>query len=83
MAGQFNKRKRKKRREVAENLVCPFKNQEEITYKDVFKLKRFITTRGRIIPRSRSGVCSSCQRKLSREIKRARYMALLPFCSYS
>jgi small subunit ribosomal protein S18 len=75
-------KKRKRKVEVA-NLKCPFKNPDEINYKDVYKLKKFITTRGRILSRTRTGVCAKCQRKLSAEIKKARYMALLPFCNYS
>ncbi len=66
-----------------ENLKCPFAGPHEIDYKDVYKLKRFITTRGRILPSSRTGVCSRCQRKLAKEVKKARYMALLPYCSYN
>jgi small subunit ribosomal protein S18 len=75
-------RKKKKKPFVDKNLTCPFKNQDEIDYKDVYRLKRFITTRGRILPRSRTGVCARCQRKLAKEVKKARYMALLPFCNY-
>jgi len=73
----------RKKKIVVKNLKCPFKGPEEIDYKDVYKLKRFITTRGRILPSSRTGVCTRCQRKLAREIKKARYMALLPYCNYS
>ena len=81
----FKKKQKKKKKRIMDSsdLKCPFKGPEEINYKDVYRLKRFITTRGRILSRSRTGVCSRCQRKLSREIKRARYMALLPFCHYS
>lgn len=64
-------------------LKCPFKSPDEISYKDVYKLKKFVTTRGRIISRTRTGVCLRCQRKLVKEIKKARYMALLPFTEYS
>ena len=78
----MNRIKKKKKQIVPENLKCPFKGPEEIDYKDVYKLKRFITTRGRILPRLRTGVCAKCQRKLGREIKKARYMALLPYCNY-
>lgn len=48
-------------------------------YKEVETLRRFVSERGKIIPRTRSGVCARHQRKLAREIKRARYLALLPF----
>jgi small subunit ribosomal protein S18 len=59
---------------------CPFKGRTElIDYKDVYRLKKFITTRGRILPPERTGVSPRCQRKLATEIKKARFMALLPY----
>jgi small subunit ribosomal protein S18 len=48
-------------------------------YKSIEVLKRFMTERGSIIPRERTGLSSKQQRKLSQEIKRARHLALLPF----
>ena len=42
-------------------------------------LARFISERGKILPRSRTGICSKHQRKLTLAVKRARYLALLPF----
>jgi len=51
----------------------------EIDYKDVEKLRRYLTNRGKIIPRRSTGLCAYHQRKLSKAIKRARQMALLPF----
>ena len=77
------KKKKKKKQKLVKGLKCPFKGPSEISYRDVYKLKKFVTTRGRILPRLRTGVCTRCQRKLAKEIKMARYMALLPFCSYS
>lgn len=74
---------RKKKKIIVENLVCPFKGSKQIDYKDVYRLKRFITTRGRILSSSRTGVCSKHQRDLAKAIKRARYMGLLPYCNYS
>jgi len=50
-----------------------------IDYKDIDTLQRLLTNRGKIYSRKRSGNCASCQRKVKRAIKRARYMALLPF----
>ena len=73
---------RKKRRKN-KDLKCPFTDKSEVNYKDVYKLKKFITTRGRILPPSRTGVCYKCQKQLAKEIKKARYMALLPYCKYS
>ncbi len=52
---------------------------ELIDYKQYDKLKRFITERGKILPRRISGNCARHQRQLTRAIKRARIMALLPF----
>jgi len=65
------------------NLSCPFgKDPGKISYKDVYQLKKFVTTRGRILEPEKTGVSPICQRKLKTEIKRARYMALLPFTEY-
>ena len=50
-----------------------------VDYKDVETLSKLLTNRGKIYSRKRSGNCASCQRKAKRAIKRARYMALLPF----
>jgi small subunit ribosomal protein S18 len=54
-------------------------NVEEIDYKDVDTLRRYISSFGKIVPRKRSGVCMKHQRQLASSIKRARVMALLPF----
>lgn len=52
---------------------------EEVDYKDTAKLSRFVTSRGKILAHLRSGVCAKHQRQLARAIKRARFVALLPF----
>jgi small subunit ribosomal protein S18 len=61
--------------------VCRFciNKDMELTYKNPDVLLNYVTERGKIIPRRISGVCSKHQRELSREIKRARTIALLPF----
>ena len=61
--------------------VCSFcaDKIEHIDYKDVAKLRRFITERGKILPRRISGNCASHQRQVTVAIKRARNIALLPF----
>lgn len=61
--------------------VCVFcvEKIDEIDYKDVAKLKRFVTEKGKIIPRRVSGTCAKHQRILATAIKRARQMALLPY----
>ncbi|HLD28551.1 MAG TPA: 30S ribosomal protein S18 [Patescibacteria group bacterium] len=52
---------------------------DNIDYKDITILRRFISSYSKIVPRKRSGVCARHQKKLSTAIKRARIMALLPF----
>lgn len=62
---------------------CFFKqnNIQDIDYKDTEILKKFINPHSRILSKGRSGVSSKNQRKLSLAIKRARFMALIPFVS--
>lgn len=50
-----------------------------IDYKDSTKLKKFLTERGKIMPRRMSGTCAKHQRELAVAIKRARVMALIPY----
>jgi small subunit ribosomal protein S18 len=52
---------------------------ESIDYKDISKLKKFVTERGKILPRRISGNCAKHQRALTIAIKRARTVALLPY----
>lgn len=61
--------------------VCYFtsNNITHIDYKDVDLLKKFISERGKILPRRVTGTTAKYQRKLTTAIKRARIMALLPF----
>lgn len=60
---------------------CPFTSAgiREIDYKDIDTLSKFITERGKILPRRITGISAFHQRKLQLAIKRARMMALLPF----
>ncbi len=60
---------------------CPFTTMgiKEIDYKDVDTLLKFITDRGKILPRRITGVSAFHQKRLTKAIKRARHMALLPF----
>ncbi|MEL3907745.1 MAG: 30S ribosomal protein S18 [Treponemataceae bacterium] len=61
---------------------CRFCSQKiEIDYKDADALRRFITERGKILPRRITGTCAKHQRKLALEIKKARALALLPYVS--
>ncbi len=52
---------------------------KDINYKDIRTLQRFVTDRGKIIPRRITGNCAKHQRALTTEIKRARVIALLPY----
>lgn len=53
--------------------------QESVDYKDVEKLRKYISERGKIIPRRVTGNCAKHQRLITEAVKRARYMALLPY----
>jgi len=60
--------------------VCLFcQEKKAIDYKDVATLKKFITEKGKILPRRQTGVCAKHQRELTIAIKRARQMALIPY----
>jgi len=63
--------------------VCAFcaEKAEHIDYKDVAKLRKFVTESGKISPRRATGTCAKHQRELSVAIKRARQMALMPYVS--
>ena len=71
----------KKFKKQARKKVCSFcvDHVEEIDYKDVNKLRRYVTEKGKILPRRQTGVCATHQRALTVAIKRARFMALLPY----
>lgn len=59
--------------------VSPIKPGEPIDYKDVDLLRKFVTERGKILPRRITGLTAKQQRDLTQAIKRARILALLPF----
>jgi len=61
--------------------ICSFcvDKIEAVDYKQYEKLKRFVTERGKVLPRRISGNCAGHQRQLTKAIKKARIMALLPF----
>ena len=63
--------------------VCNFcvDRVDTIDYKDVAKLRRYISERAKILPRRVTGTCARHQRELTVAIKRARHLALLPFSS--
>jgi small subunit ribosomal protein S18 len=70
-----------KPRRFKQRKVCAFSvdPQLPIDYKAVALLRKFISERGKILPRRRTGTCAKYQRPLSKAIKQARYMALLPY----
>ncbi len=61
--------------------VCTFcvDKVEKIDYKDVAKLRRYLSERGKILPRRMTGTCACHQRQLTDAIKRARHVAFLPY----
>jgi len=65
-----------------EQTQCRFcrRGTKYVDYKDIETLQKLLTNRGKIYSRKRSGNCARCQRKVKVAIKRARFMALLPFC---
>lgn len=65
--------------------VCPFcaDNIEHVDYKDISRLRRHLSERGKIEPRRKLGTCARHQRAVTVAIKRARHVALLPFVSGS
>ncbi len=70
-----------RRRRFGRRKVCPFCADKSlyIDYKTPSMLKRFISERGRIVPRRISGVCAQHQRQLQMAVKRARMVALMPY----
>lgn len=65
----------------ARKKVCAFcvDKVDKIDYKDVAKIKRYVSERAKILPRRVTGTCAHHQRELTVAIKRARHLALLPF----
>ena len=71
-------RGRKPRRKVCQFCV---EKVQHIDYKDVMRLRRFTSERGKILPRRMTGTCAKHQRQLSTAIKRASTIALMPYVS--
>jgi small subunit ribosomal protein S18 len=71
----------KKRGGMRRRKICQFcaDKTENIDYKDVEKLKKYITDRGKILPKRVTGTCAIHQREVTKAIKRARIVALLPY----
>ena len=70
-------RPRRTRKKVCN--FCADKNCQSIDYKEYGKLRRYISERAKILPRRITGTCAKHQRQLTITIKRARYLALLPY----
>ena len=67
----------------ARRKVCGFciDKVENIDYKDIARLRRYMSERAKILPRRVTGTCAAHQRELTVAIKRARHLALLPYTS--
>ena len=59
--------------------ICQMCAGKSVDYKDPMILNKYINEKGKILPRRMTGACAKHQRHIAREIKRARYMALLPY----
>jgi len=81
MRAKSRKPKREGRRYIPKRKVCSFcvAHVETIDYKDPAMLRRYISDRGKIEPRGKTGTCAKHQRALAQAVKRARHLALLPF----
>jgi small subunit ribosomal protein S18 len=85
--GKFTRKPatKKKRKMVRfrDRAKCRFcrENVTYIDYKDTETLQKLVTTRGKMLSRKRSGNCASHQRAAARALKRARFLALVPFVS--
>jgi len=74
--------RREEKNSTPKKKYCQFCASSSIPrYWDAASLRRFISDRGRIVARTRSGACAKHQRRVTKEIKRARHLALLPFTS--
>ena len=71
----------KRRGGMRRKKVCQFcaDKTETIDYKDIEKLKKYVTERGKILPKRITGTCAVHQREVTRAIKRARIVALQPY----
>ncbi len=77
----MSEREQRPRGRKPKKKVCAFcvDKVDSIDYKDVAKLRRYVSDRAKILPRRITGTCAKHQRQLTVAIKRARHIALLPF----
>jgi len=80
---EYTRRNFRQRRTYFRRKICKLcaRKIKTVDYKDADLLRRFVTDRGKILPRRITGTCAKHQRMLARAIKRARMIALLPFVS--
>lgn len=76
--------KKKRYKKFLEKGRCRFcrESKKDVDYKDVVTLLKLCTPQGKMFSRKRSGNCAKHQRKLKQAIKRARYMALIPYVGH-
>ncbi len=74
-----DKNPKRVRKQIRKTCAFCAEKVESIDYKDVAKLRRYMSEKGKIIPRRTTGLCAKHQRELTNAIKRARVMALLPY----
>ena len=76
------KKKRLPKRKITVPKSCFFcKEKKTPVYSDVSALQKFTSDRGKIMPRARTGLCATHQRRLTSAVKHARHLALMPFVS--
>ncbi len=75
------KARKKKARRAAEasRMRAPKVKPDEIDYKDVALLQRLVSAQGKLFSRKRTGLDAACQRRLALALKRARFLALMPY----
>ena len=73
----FNPKFKKMRKKVC--ALCSDKNFE-LDYKNADQLKKFVNDKGKILPRRATGACAKHQRDITLAVKRARHIAILPYC---
>ncbi len=76
-----DKKKKSYKKKIFKKKICRFCADKSMTinYKDVQKLRKFVTEKGKILPNRITGNCARHQREVAKAVKRARYMALLPY----
>jgi small subunit ribosomal protein S18 len=80
--GKFGRKKRVKRaKRVEAPKACRFEKEGtfEVDYRDINTLSRYVSSQGKIAPRKRNGTTAFYQRQVTLAVKRARYLALLPY----